>query len=241
MEKKIENLLKYYTASILLLIFISCNSNTSQKKDTTVYTDALEYNEAIVDVQMEVISLMQIETGSSDEYRSMVAKLEEASIIALNKYKKISFHKDDYGMKQAFMNQMKFYQKNGVKYLGQLADVLQEMELLEEDDEGGYRTLWDEYSEITTFIATKEGEYDREVERTQNKFAEKYGFALENNIIGTEADDEFWNEIINGCEGDEHCICSWNYVRKDYIPEDIIQMNTEEILETLEEYTIYCN
>ena len=118
------------------ILITSCNSGDN-KSTTDDYTDPIKYNDAIIDAQGLVIQkateIISLET--TNEMRLMIPDFEKSIDKSLDNIKQITFHKDDYGMKEAFIDQMEFYKREMVSYMIKLIDLMEEMETLSEDDE----------------------------------------------------------------------------------------------------------
>ena len=53
--------------------------------------------------------------------------------------------KNDYGLKNTYLNYMKFYEKQGLKYIIQLIDIKQEIEILKNNNLEVLQSLDKEY------------------------------------------------------------------------------------------------
>lgn len=235
-------------------LIASCNS-VDNKSTTDHYTDPGKYNEAIVDAQGLVIQKMteMLSVGTTDKMRLMIPDFSKSIDESLDNINQITFHKDDYGMKEAFIDQMEFYKREMVPYMIKLIDLMEEMETLSEDDEEIFTLLWNEYLDLVNKATEMEKPYDDAVSQTQNKFGKKYKMSInrENPYMEEmdeaieELDNEGWNEFIEGCvDGDESmrnfCICLTEEISNDYTIESIMGMSSEQMEKLGADYSIDC-
>jgi hypothetical protein len=234
-------------------LIASCNS-VENKSTTDHYTDPGKYNDAIVDAQGLVIQKMTeiISLETSNEMRLMIPDFEKSIDKSIDNMKQITFHKDDYGMKEAFIDHMEFYKREVVPYVIELIDLIEEMETLSEDDEEGVSLLWNKYSNLVFKGSEMEKPYDDASQEVQNKFFEKYNLEIIDNPymeemdeVVEELDNEAWNEMIEGCvDGDESnrdfCICLMEELSNDYTIESIMGMSSEQMEQLGADYSIDC-
>ena len=250
--KKLIYLFRILFLSTTILI-TSCNSGDN-KSTTDDYTDPGKYNDAIVDAQglviQKVTEIISLETAN--KMRLMIPDFEKSIDKSLDNMKQITFHKDDYGLKESFIDQMEFYKREVGPYLIELIDLIEEMETLSEDDEEGFTLLWNKYSNLVTKGSEMEKPYNDAAKEAQNKFFGKYNLEIIDNPymeemdeVIEELDNEGWNEFIEGCvDGDESmrdfCICLTEEISNDYTIESIMGMSSEQMEQLGADYSIDC-
>lgn len=251
--KKLMYLFRIFFLSTTIFI-TSCNSG-DDKSTTDHYNDPSKYNDAIIETQGLIVQKMTEMLGveTTVKMRLMIPDLEKLINESLDGMNQITFYKDDYGMKESFIDQMEFYKREMVPYVFELIELMEEMETLSEDDEEKLILLWNEFSDLVNKGTEMEKPYDDEVSQTQNKFAEKYNISIvegnpymeEMDEVIEELDNEGWNEMIEGCiDGDESiryfCVCLIEQISNDYTIESMMSMNSAQIEQLGLDYSIYC-
>ena len=181
MTSNIKTLLKCQLVFFyIMILFISCNK-TVQKKIKVKYEDPEKYYNTLNKSQNNVTNLiLEIKnTETSDESRELITKLKKNIANSLNTYYGIMLNKDDYGLKNAFLNQMKFYEKQGLKYIIQIIDIRQEIEILENNDLEVLKSLKKEYKEINEVLSLKEKERSEDIEKIKRNYFKKYNISNE--------------------------------------------------------------
>lgn len=250
--KKLIYLFGIFFLSTTILI-TSCSSG-ADKSTTDDYTDPAKYNDAIIELQGLIIQKMTEMLGVETpvKMRLMIPDLEKLINESLDGMNQITFYKDDYGMKESFIDQMEFYKREMVPYVIELIELIEEMETLSEDDEEKAILLWNEYSDLVTKGTEMEKPYDDAAQEAQNKFFGKYNLDIIDNPymeemdeLVEELDNEGWNEFIEGCvDGDESmrdlCICLTEEISNDYTIESIMGMSSEQMEKLGADYSIDC-
>ena len=72
---------------------------------------------------------------------------------------------------------MRFYEKQGLKYIVQIVDIKQELEMLEENDLEFSKSLNNEYKKIEEILHVKEQEGSEDIEKVKRNFLKKYNIA----------------------------------------------------------------
>ena len=72
---------------------------------------------------------------------------------------------------------MRFYEKQGLKYIVQIVDIKQELEMLEENDLEFSKSLNNEYKKIEEILNLKEQEGSEDIEKVKRNFLKKYNIA----------------------------------------------------------------
>lgn len=72
---------------------------------------------------------------------------------------------------------MRFYEKQGLKYIIQIVDIKQELEMLEENDLEFSKSLNKEYKKIEEILYLKELEGSEDIEKVKRNFLKKYNIA----------------------------------------------------------------
>tara|TARA_B100000963_G_scaffold73907_1_gene61972 strand:+ start:1280 stop:1819 length:540 start_codon:yes stop_codon:yes gene_type:complete len=172
----------FFLKSILifsLLTTISSCKKTGEKKSKVVYNDPHKYYTVIEKNNNNVKNLF-LEINSkktSDDCRKLISTLKENIIKSLNIYYSIKLNVDDYGLKDTYLNQMRFYEKQGLKYIVQIVDIKQELEILAENDLEFSKSLNEEYKKIKEILYLKELEGSEDIEKVKRNFFKKYNIA----------------------------------------------------------------
>ena len=88
--------------------------------------------------------------------------------------------KNDYGLKNTYLNYMKFYEKQGLKYIIQLIDIKQEIEILKNNNLEVLQSLDKEYKEVDKILSIKEKEISKDIEKIKHIYFKKYNILDEN-------------------------------------------------------------
>ena len=162
----------------LLVTIYSCKK-TVEKKSKVVYNDPHKYytvieknNNNVKDLFFEIKS-----KKTSDDCRELISTLKKNIVKSLNTYYSIKLNMNDYGLKNTYLNQMRFYEKKGLKYIIQIIDIKQELEMLAENDLEFSKSLNNEYKKIEEILYLKELEGSEDIEKVKRNFLKKYNIA----------------------------------------------------------------
>ena len=180
------NYTKGFNKSILLffsfiLLILSCN-NVNQKKTKIKYEDPYEYYNTLNNKYNSVKNLIfDIQSKkTSEESRELIHILKKDLINGLNTYYSMMLDKNDYGLKNTYLNYMKFYEKQGLKYIIQLIDIKQEIEILKNNNLEVLQSLDNEYKEVNKILSIKEKEISKDIEKIKHIYFKKYNILDEN-------------------------------------------------------------
>lgn len=174
--------LNFFLSSIFilsLLISMSSCKKTVEKKSKDIYNDPHKYY-ALLEKSNNDVKRLFFEIKSekkSDDCRKLISTLKRNIIKSLNTYYSIKLNTDDYGLKNTYLNQMRFYEKQGLKYIVQIVDIKQELEMLEENDLEFSKSLNNEYKKIEEILHVKEQEGSEDIEKVKRNFLKKYNIA----------------------------------------------------------------
>jgi len=164
-----------------IMIILSCN-NAKQKKIKIKYEDPYEYYNTLNNKYDSVENLIfEIQNKkTSEESRELIPKLRKFLMNGLNTYYNMTLNKNDYGLKNTYLNYMKFYEKQGLKHLVQLIDIRQEIEILKNNNLEVSQSLDYEYKEIDKILSIKEKEISKDIEKIKHTYFKKYNIVHEN-------------------------------------------------------------
>lgn len=159
----------------------SCKK-TVENKSKDIYNDPHKYYTILEknnnDIKRLFLKIKSEET--SDNCRNLISTLKKNIIQSLNTYYSIKLNTDDYGLKNTYLNQMRFYEKQGLKYIIEIVDIKQELEMLEENDLEFSKSLNKEYKKIEEILYLKELEGSEDIEKVKRNFLKKYNIAEQN-------------------------------------------------------------
>lgn len=156
----------------------SCKK-TVEKKSKDIYNDPHKYY-ALLEKSNNDVKRLFFEIKSekkSDDCRKLISTLKRNITKSLNTYYSIKLNTDDHGLKNTYLNQMRFYEKQGLKYIVQIVDIKQELEMLEENDLEFSKSLNNEYKKIEEILHLKEQEGSEDIEKVKRNFLKKYNIA----------------------------------------------------------------
>lgn len=153
----------------------SCKK-TVENKSKEIYNDPQKYYTILEKNNNDVKRLFfKIKSEkTSDDCRKLISTLKKSIIQSLNTYYSIKLNTDDHGLKNTYLNQMRFYEKQGIKYIIQIVDIKQELEMLEENDLEFSKSLNNEYKKIEEILYLKELEGSEDIEKVKRNFLKKY-------------------------------------------------------------------
>ena len=156
----------------------SCKK-TVENKSKEIYNDPQKYYTILEKNNNNVKRLFfKIKSEkTSDDCRKLISTLKKSIIQSLNTYYSIKLNTDDHGLKNTYLNQMRFYEKQGLKYIIQIVDIKQELEMLEENDLEFSKSLNNEYKKIEEILYLKELEGSEDIEKVKRNFLKKYNIA----------------------------------------------------------------
>ena len=156
----------------------SCKK-TVENKSKDIYNDPHKYYTLLEKNNNDIKRLFfKIKSEEkSDNCRNLISTLKKNIIKSLNTYYSIKLNTDDYGLKNTYLNQMRFYEKQGLKYIIQIVDIKQELEMLEENDLEFSKSLNNEYKKIEEILYLKELEGSEDIEKVKRNFLKKYNIA----------------------------------------------------------------
>jgi len=153
----------------------SCKK-TVENKSKEIYNDPQKYYTILEKNNNDVKRLFfKIKSEkTSDDCRKLISTLKKSIIQSLNTYYSIKLNTDDHGLKNTYLNQMRFYEKQGLNYIIQIVDIKQELEMLEENDSEFSKSLKNEYKNIEEILYLKELEGSEDIEKVKRNFLKKY-------------------------------------------------------------------
>jgi len=164
--------------SLCFLIFSSIAISQNSK--------AIEYNDKIIDEQakiieltLEVVELIETDLDLCEKKRLETVKQIDNSILVVEK---MGAFEGNTELRSAAIDLFKFYKKVFGDDYKVMLDILKKGENITEED---VTTI----TEIFSSISEEEIILDENLSRTQNLFAEKYGFQIEENELQDEIDD----------------------------------------------------
>lgn len=196
-----KNLLKFLTLIFgitLMLNLSSCGDSDDQSKrekinslidkgrdaeENGVYTDALEYNQAIVGIQTEIVSeMLKLE---DEKQLEPLAELIEHKITVLEGMK--LKNDSDYGLKSTMLDLFSYYLELTQNEYPKVLQISKEMEENQDNDDVMI-SLYMELVGIQKSIEEGELVLTDKMSAAQKKFAEANGVILEDNPLQDDID-----------------------------------------------------
>ena len=183
----------YLFLSLFTIIFFACGPETNEEKindliedgnnskNKNIYTDALEFNNAIIGLQAKIgVEILKIgECQDSEELKDLVSgSMKETSEFAVETLEDIEFSGDDKGFKDAALNLFRFYNETLCGIYLELAEIIKKSE---EDNlsSSELESLGERYADLTYEISEKEKPLDLRLQKTQSDFAKANGFYVD--------------------------------------------------------------
>ena len=205
-----------YLFLTLFTIFLFACGNESKKTDDklekiiesgnnaqykTVYTDAIEFNDAIIGLQAKIgVEVLKIaEAKDSEEFRYLISNsLKDQCEFAVETLEGIKFSGDDKGFKSAALDLFRFYDHALINIYLEMADLIDRSND-ENLSESELENIGEEYMFLMDEITNKEKPLDLRLQQAQSDFAEANGFDILkdlNPLIEEFEDVETYEEYI---------------------------------------------
>ena len=166
-----------------------------------VYTDAIEFNDAIIGLQAKIgVEILKItEVQEPEEFRYLISNsLKDQCKFAVETLEGIEFSSDDKGFKNAALDLFRFYNYEMINIYLEMADLIDKSN--EENlSESELENIGEEYVFLIDEITNNEKPLDLRLQQAQSDFAEANGFDVSrdlNPLIEELEDVEGYEEYI---------------------------------------------